>query len=167
MPDDGRRLQLVRGQVMREPPSGFEHGEVAIRIGAILLAFVKENELGKVVGTESGFVLSDEPPTVRAPDIAFVSEERLDFDRKRFAPLAPDLAVEILSPSNTMSEMHDKVIDYLDAGTRFVWVVDPDSRTITVYRSRDAIRLLTLEDELDGADVLPGFRCKVSELFGR
>ena len=65
-----------------------------------------------------------------------------------------------------MSEIHDKVIDYLDAGTRFVWVVDPDSRTITVYRSRDAIRLLTLEDELDGADVLPGFRCQVSELFG-
>lgn len=167
LPDDGWRLELVRGQVIREPPSGFEHGEVAIHIGAILLGFVKENELGKVVGTESGFVLSVEPPTVRAPDIAFVSEERLDFDRKRFAPLAPDLAVEILSPSNTMSEIHDKVIDYLDAGTRLVWVVDPDSRTITVYRSRDAIRLLTLEDELDGADVLPGFRCKVSELFGR
>jgi Uma2 family endonuclease len=167
LPDDGWRLELVRGQVIREPPTGFEHGVVAIHMGAILLAFVEENELGKVVGTEAGFVLSVEPPTVRAPDIAFVSEERLNFDPKRFAPLAPDLAVEVLSPSNTVSEIHDKVLDYLAAGTRLVWVADPVLRTVTAYRSRHDIRLLAAQDEIDGGDVLPGFRCKVSELFGR
>ena len=102
----------------------------------------------------------------RAPDVAFVREDRLDFDGTRFAPLAPDLAVEVLSPSNTVSEIHDKVLDYLEAGTRLVWVVDPASRTVTVYRSRDEIRLLRADDEIDGADVLPGFHRRVAELFG-
>jgi Uma2 family endonuclease len=164
LPDDGWRMELVRGHVVREPPSGFEHGGVALRIGSLLVPFVDEHALGEVVGTEAGFVLSDEPPTVRAPDIAFVREDRLGFDPKRFAPLAPDLAIEVLSPSNTMSEIHDKV---LDAGTRLVWVVDPASRTVTVYRSRHEIRLLTEDEEIDGADVVPGFRRKVSALFGR
>jgi Uma2 family endonuclease len=166
LPDDGWRMELVRGQVVREPPTGFDHGDVAFEIGFLLRSFVKEHGLGKVVGTDSGFVLFDDPPTVRAPDVAFVREERLAFDRERFAPFAPDLAVEVLSPSNTMSEIHDKVLDYLDAGTRLVWVVDPASRTVTVYRSRDDIRLLRADDEIGGADVLPGFRCRVSELFG-
>lgn len=166
LPDDGWRLELVRGQVVREPPTGFEHGDVAFRMGSILLRFVDEHALGKVVGTEAGFILFDEPPTVRAPDIAFVREERLGFDPKRFAPMAPDLAVEILSPSNTVSEIQDKVLDYLDAGARLVWVTEPGSRTVTVYQSRNAIQLLTADDEIDGGNVLPGFRCKVSELFG-
>lgn len=131
LPDDGWRLELVRGQVVREPPAGFDHGDVAIGIGT------------------------------------FVREDRLNFDRSRFAPLAPDLAVEVLSPSNTMSEIHDKVLDYLDAGSLLVWVVDPQSRTVTVYRSREEIRLIPTDGELDGAEVLPGFRCQVSELFGR
>ena len=166
LPDDGWRLELVRGQVVREPPGGFEHGDVAFEIGLLLRSFVKEHGLGKVVGTDSGFVLFDEPPTVRAPDVAFVREDRLDFDRKRFAPLAPDLAVEILSPSNTMSEMHDKVLDYLDAGSSLVWVVDPQSRTVAVYRSREEIRLIAADGEIDGGDVLPGFRRRVADLFG-
>ena len=166
LPDDGWRMELVRGQVVREPPGGFEHGDVAFEIGLLLRSFVKEHGLGKVVGTDSGFVLFDEPPTVRAPDVAFVREDRLDFDRTRFAPLAPDLAVEVLSPSNTMSEIHDKVLDYLDAGSLLVWVVDPQSRTVTVYRSREEIRLIAADGEIDGADVLPGFRCQVTELFG-
>ena len=166
LPDDGWRMELVRGQVVREPPAGFDHGDVAFGIGSLLRRFVDERSLGKVVGTDSGFVLFDEPPTVRAPDVAFVREDRLDFDRTRFAPLAPDLAVEVLAPSNTMSEIHDKVLDYLDAGSSLVWVVDPFSRTITVYRSRDEIRLIAADSEIDGGDVLPGFRCRVSELFG-
>jgi Uma2 family endonuclease len=166
LPDDGWRLELVRGQVIREPPAGFEHSGIAVHIASILIAFAREHGLGKVVGADAGFVLSVEPPTVRAPDVAFVSEERLTFDPKRFAPLAPDLTVEVVSPSNTMSEIHEKVLDYLDAGTRLVWVVDPGPRTIVVYRSRDEIRLITEDGEIDGGDVLPGFRLKVSELFG-
>lgn len=166
LPDDGWRLELVRGHVVREPPAGFDHGDVAFGIGTLLRRFVDERALGKVVGTDSGFVLFDDPPTVRAPDVAFVREDRLDFDGTRFAPLAPDLAVEVLSPSNTMSEIHDKVLDYLDAGSQLVWVVDPVSGTITVYRSRHEIRLMTADEEIDGDEVLPGFRRRVSELIG-
>jgi len=166
LPDDGWRRELVCGQVIREPPSGFEHGDVSARIVAALSEFARDRNLGRVVTSDCGFILIDDPPTVRAPDVAFVREDRLAFDRKRFAPLAPDLAVEVVSPSNTVSEIHDKVLDYLGAGTRLVWVVDPETRTVTVYRSRQEIRLLASDDDIDGADVLPGFRCKVNELFG-
>lgn len=165
LPDDGWRMELVRGQVVREPPAGFEHASISIQIGSILHTFVRERGLGVVVGAEAGFVLTDEPPTVRAPDVAFVAENRLDFDRLRFAPLAPDLAVEIVSPSNTMSEIQAKVMDYLDAGASLVWVVEPRSHSVTVYRSREEIRLLTEDEEIDGGAVLPGLRLKVSELF--
>lgn len=127
---------------------------------------MSERALGQVVTAETGFVLSDEPPTVRAPDVAFVSQGRLSFDHDRFAPLAPDLAVEIVSPSNTVSEVQSKVVDYLDAGTQLVWVVEPRSRGITVYHSGKEIRLLTEGDEIEGGAVLPGFRVRVSELLG-
>ncbi|MGH7589063.1 MAG: Uma2 family endonuclease [Gemmatimonadota bacterium] len=165
LPDDGSRRELVRGQVVKEPPAGFRHGGIAARIAGLLDSFVRQNDLGEVVTAETGFVLFDEPPTVRAPDVAFVTRERLTFDPDGFAPLAPDLAVEIVSPSNTVSEIHHKVMDYLDAGTRLVWVVEPRTRSVTAYRSLKQIRLLTGDDEIDGADVLPGLRLKVSELF--
>src|SRR5688572_30037972 len=158
-------MELVRGQVVREPPAGFKHGGIAARIAGLLDSFVREHALGQVVTGDPGFVLFDEPPTVRAPDVAFVHEARLTFDPDRFAPIAPDLAVEIASPSNTMSQIHEKVLDYLDAGTRLVWVVDPRPKTVVVYRSRDAIRLIPPDGEIDGGEVLPGFRLKVSELF--
>jgi Uma2 family endonuclease len=163
--DDGWQLELVRGQVVREPPAGFNHSGIGVRIATLLDQFVRANNLGRVVGADAGFVLFVEPPTVRVPDVAFVRKERLAFDGERFAPHAPDLAVEVISPSNTMSEIHVKVLDYLDAGTRLVWVIDPGPRTVLVYRSRDEIRLVSEEGEIDGGDVLPGFRLKVSELF--
>lgn len=167
LPDDGWRRELVRGRVVREGPAGCEHGEIAGWIAGELHVYLRERRIGRVVTADTGFVLSVEPPTVRAPDVAFLREDQLDFDRTRFAPLAPDLAVEIISPSNTMSEIHDKVLDYLDAGTRIVWVVDPGARTVAVYRSREDIRLIGVDGSLDGGDVLPGFRLPVSELFGR
>lgn len=163
--DNGSQMELVRGQVVREPPAGFEHSAIGVGVGAILRQFVQEKALGKVVGADAGFVLFDEPPTVRAPDVAFVAQDRLTFDTSRFAPLAPDLAVEIVSPSNTVSEIHQKVMDYLDAGTRVVWVMDPGSRSVTVYRSRDDVRWVTGDQELDAEPVLPGLRLRLSELF--
>lgn len=155
----------MRGRVVSEPPAGFEHGGLAAHIAHRLREFVAREDLGMVVGAETGFVLFEEPPTVRAPDAAFVSRERLPEDRVVFASLAPDLAVELVSPSSTMPQIHDKVCDFLDAGTRIVWIIEPRRRTVMVYRSRDDIRLLTEEDRLDGGDVLPGFRVEVGELF--
>lgn len=165
LPDEASRIELVRGHVVREPPAGFEHCGIAAQIATCLNTFVRRHTLGKVVTGEPGFVLFDDPPTVRVPDVAFVAKDRLPADPRGFARLAPDLAVEIVSPSNTVSEIQDKVIDYLDAGTRLVWVVEPRGRTVTVYRSRDEIRILTVGQEIEGGEVLPGFRIEVSEFF--
>ena len=165
LPDEAARLELVRGYVVREPPAGFEHGAIGVQIATLLYTFVRQHGLGKIVAGEPGFVLFDDPPTVRAPDVAFVARDRLPADPRGFARLAPDLAVEIVSPSNTHSEIQDKVFDYLDAGTRLVWVVEPCGRTVTVYRSREEIRILTSEQEIDGGEVLSGFRVEVSEFF--
>ena len=165
LPDEPSRLELVRGQVVREPPAGFEHGSIAGLITLCLGTFVRQHALGKVVTGEPGFVLFDDPPTVRAPDVAFVARDRLPADPRGFARLAPDLAVEIVSPSNTLCEIQDKVFDYLDAGTKVVWVVEPHGRTVTVYRSRDEIRIVTSDQEIDGGEILPGFRAPVSEFF--
>ena len=165
LPAEVARLELVRGHVVREPPAGFEHGGIAGQITVCLGTFVRQHALGRVLTGEPGFVLFDDPPTVRAPDVAFVARDRLLDDPRGFARLAPDLAVEIVSPSNTLTEIQDKVFDYLDAGTQLVWVVEPRGRTITVYRSRDDIRILTLTQEIEGGGVLPGFRIEVSEFF--
>ena len=132
-----------------------------------MTGFVRRHGLGKVYNADTGFVLFEEPPTVRAPDVAFVSRSRLPSPEESvsFGRLAPDLAVEVLSPSNTATAILDKVEDYLEAGTRLVWVVEPHRRSVTVYRSRNEIRLLGQGDELDGYDVLPGFSLQISEVF--
>lgn len=165
LPDEASRMELVRGQVVREPPAGFEHGALAVRIATCLYSFVRRHGLGKVLGAETGFVLFDDPPTVRAPDVAFVARDRLPSDTRGFGRLAPDLAVEIVSPSNTVAEIQDKVFDYLEAGTKLVWVVEPRGRTVTVYRSRDDIRILASTQAIEGGEVLPGFRTPVAEFF--
>lgn len=166
LPDDGTRLELIRGRVVREPPAGFEHGDLGMGIATRLRTFVKERGLGTVVGPDTGFILAEDPPTVRAPDAAFVRAGKIEAGRPLgFAPFAPDLAVEIVSPSNTLGEIHEKVLDYLDAGTALVWVVEPRGPRVTTYRSRSEIQILGPGDELDAADVVPGFRIGVRALF--
>ncbi len=169
LPDDEWRTELVRGRLVREPPAGMNHGELAIEVAFRMMGFVRTHDLGKVYAAETGFVLFEDPPTVRAPDVAFVAKSRLPSPEEsiRFGRMAPDLAVEVVSPSNTASEILDKVADYLEAGTRLVWVVEPRRLCVTEYRSRTEIRLLQGGDALDGYDVLPGFSVPVAELFAR
>lgn len=169
LPDDECRSELVRGRLVREPPAGMDHGRLENRIAFLITAFVDQHALGEIFTGDTGFVLFEEPPTVRAPDVAFVSRDRLPAANESigFGRLAPDLAVEIVSPSNSVTEILDKAADYLAAGTRLVWVVEPRRRRVTVYRSRSEIRLLSEEDELDGYDVLPGFSATVAEIFAR
>ena len=169
LPDDDWRTELVRGRLVREPPAGMNHGRLACRVAVLISGFVERHALGEVYGSETGFVLFDDPPTVRAPDAAFVSTARLSSaeDSIGFGRMAPDLAVEIVSPSNRATEIIDKAADYIDAGTRLVWVVEPSRRCIAVYRSRNEIRLLQEGDVLDGYDVLPGFSIPVAEIFAR
>ncbi|MFW6079673.1 MAG: Uma2 family endonuclease [Gemmatimonadota bacterium] len=167
LPADLHRDELVGGTVVRESPAGFEHSRVGVTIATRLRNFVAELDLGVVTGSDGGFVLREEPPTVRAPDVAFVARDRLPTEAiDGFAPFAPDLAVEIVSPSDRVADIQEKVLDYLDAGTRMVWVVDPGARTVIVHRSRADIRILRGEDPLDGGDLLPGLRVTVRELFG-
>jgi Uma2 family endonuclease len=167
MPDDGFNYELQAGLLVSEPAPGFRHGRIMAAIAEILRAHVRQQRLGVVLAGDSGFVLAREPDTVRGPDVAFVSRAR--FERsgdtvKAFAG-APDLAVEVLSPSTTPADMHAKVADYLAAGTRCVWVVDPEARTVTVYESLLWPRRLGEDEMLEGNDVVPGFRVCVGEIF--
>jgi Uma2 family endonuclease len=154
--EDDYRLELSCGRLVREPPPGAEHSWLTGEILARLHGYARERGLGLVV-TNGGFVLSDDPPTVREPDIAFISAANVPKEglSKGFWRQAPDLAVEVVSPSSTATEMLEKVLQYLGAGCRAVWVVEPESRTIIDYHSRDEIRLLTTTDFLEGGDILP------------
>lgn len=166
LPDEeGYRTELVRGELVREPLPGPRHGRLVVRLGRRIGDHVEAHGLGEVFA-ESGYVLEEQPPTLRGPDVSFVSEARLpELPGTGFWSMAPDLAVEVLSPSNRAGEMEDKVRQYLAAGARLVWVVDPVRRTASEYRPGGEARLLDPSGALEGHDVLPGFRLPLSELF--
>lgn len=165
--DDGVKHELQAGLLVSEPLPGTRHGHVALHLGALLDAHVRRHRLGVALGNDSGFILSRSPDTVRGPDVSFVSRSRFDDlrDTTKAFPGAPDLAVEVLSPTNTPASIHAKVADYLAAGTRRVWVVDPEMETVVVYRSLLSPNRLETDDILDGEDVVPGFRVCVREIF--
>jgi len=147
-------------------PSGSEHGSVVINIATPLATFVKRHRLGCVFGAETGFQIARDPDTVRAPDVAFVRAERVGGGvPKGFFPGPPDLAVEVLSPSDRASEVFSKVQDWLGAGCRGVWVVDPDARSITTYRADGKGAVLREADVLACGDLLPGFSLPVADVF--
>ena len=167
MPADGYKYELQAGLLVSEPLPGGRHGSVMAAVAEILRAHVKKHRLGVVVAGDSGFIPARKPDTVRGPDVAFVSMERYEQsgDTVRAFAGAPDLAVEILSPSNTSAGMHAKVADYLAAGTRRVWVVDPEAQTVTVYASLLWPQRLGEDELLEGDDVVPGFQVRVGEFF--
>jgi Uma2 family endonuclease len=168
LPDDAYRHELVEGFLVREPAPGPGHWRVQRRVLEPLTRFVEDRGLGEVFA-EVSFVLSKNPDTVRIPDVAFVTAASLRrmTDEMRLFPGPPDLAVEVLSPSNRWREVREKVADLLAAGTRLVWVADPPRRKVTAYRALLAPRVLREGDVLDGEDVVPGFSLPVSALFPR
>jgi len=161
------RHELIRGTLHEMEPPGAEHGAVAMRIGAMLDGHVGERQLGCVFAAETGFELASGPDTVRAPDAAFVSRERIAATGipRGYWPGPPDLAVEVVSPSDRHSDVEGKALDWLAAGARAVVVVDPPRRTATVYRARDDIRVLHCDEPLDLGDVVPGWSPLVGDLF--
>ena len=167
MPDDGFRYELVKGELRKMSPAGGEHGAVIFNLSSLLGPHIKAHNLGQGFGAETGFKIESDPDTVRAADIAFVRRERIPETGipKNFWELAPDLVVEVLSPGDTYSEVEEKVEQWLAAGVRAVWVVNSKRRSVTVYRSLTDVTRLLEGDELDGGEVVPGFRCKVSEIF--
>jgi Uma2 family endonuclease len=162
----GKRTELVRGVlVVREPP-GYQHGAITADLANFLKNFVDANELGRVLAAETGFKLTGDPDTVRAADISFVSRERLpDPPPAGYAALAPDLVVEVLSPSDRPGEVLAKIGDWLQAGCRLVWVVDPRRRHVRVYRGDGTESLVADSETLNGEDVIPGFACPVGSFL--
>lgn len=168
MPDDGMRRELVRGEVRVMSPAGGRHGRVGARILSRLDSFVEANGLGVVFNSDTGFRLSSDPDTVRMPDVSFVAQSRMDEigDVDRFLPGAPDLAVEVVSPSDSFNDVDEKVAEYLAAGCKLVIVVNPRRRTATIHRSPTDVRPLTENDAIDGGDVVPGWTLPLRDLFG-
>jgi Uma2 family endonuclease len=162
----GKSTELVRGKlVVREPPSTY-HGRVQSTLNVLVGSYVRSHQLGAVFGQDTGFKIRSDPDTVRAPDLAFVQRDRVaQIARRGYAELAPDLVAEILSPDDRPGEVLTKVGEWLDAGVSLVWVIDPDRRTAIVYRSDVSVTTIAASGDLAGESVLPGFSCRLTELF--
>lgn len=160
-----KRTELIDGVLVVRESAGFTHGEVAARLAAALVSYVYPRNLGRVFGAETGFTLRINPDTVRAPDVAFVSRERMsDQPTAGFGIGGPDLAVEVLSPGDRPGEVREKTRAWLEAGARLVWNVDPERRTARIHRPDGTQDALPPTGELDGEDVLPGFRCALADV---
>jgi len=163
LPD--KRTELVRGVLVVREPAGYQHGQVAAELLVAIANHVTANRLGRVFAAETGFTLARNPDTVRAPDVAFIGTARLPDPAPRgFAELAPDLAVEVLSPDDRPGEVLTKVGNWLTAGARLVWVVDPVRVLARVYRADGSESILGETDALRGEDVLPGFEYPLSAI---
>jgi len=164
-PKDGHKYELVDGEIRKMSPAGWRHGEVCVALAARLFAFARERKLGRVADSSTGVRLPG--GNVRSPDVSFIAAERFPSDQPvvGFSPVVPDLVVEVLSPDDHPRAVLDKVGEYLESGVRLVWVVDPESRTATRYRSTTDVLPLTAADDLSGEDVLPGFRCRVADIL--
>ncbi len=164
-PPDGSKQELVRGVIVTMPPAKPKHGAYCSKIDRKLGGFVEDNKRGHVVCNDAGFIVERGPDSVRGPDISFWSFERLPVLTNVYPEIGPDLAVEVLSPGNRISQILDKIAEYFAAKVRMVWVVDTEDRTITVYRKPDEGKVLHEKATITGEDVLPGFSCKVADLL--
>ncbi len=164
-PPDGSRQELVQGVIITMPPPGARHGASCSRINRRLANHVEDNNLGTVFANDTGFLLEREPDTVRGPDLSFWSRERLPEVPTGYIDVPPDLAVEVVSPGDFYARVQRKVNQYLDKGVRLIWVVDPEDRSVTVLRAGEKAKVLSENETLTGEDVLPGFRCRVGDLF--
>lgn len=163
----GKRFELVRGELVEVPGTSALHNFIVMTVTRLLDGFVLPRGLGVVATDGASYLLARYPDFIRIPDVSFVARARVPEDGipRGYWPFAPDLAVEIVSPSDRAAELREKVKDYLDAGTRLVWVLWPEDRSVTVYSADREVRELREGDELDGGDVLPDFRVPVAVLF--
>ncbi len=164
--EEEARYELVEGELCPVAPLSFEHCDVAMEIGARLRMYAREHGLGRAV-SEVDFRIAANPDTVRRPDVALVRSERLPAEdrRRSYYEGPPDLAVEVVSPSDSHGAVHEKALSWVRAGVHLVWVVEPLVRIVTVYSPDHAPEVLTVDDLLDGGDVVPGFSLPVRELF--
>ena len=165
---EGVRGELIQGELHETMAAGHRHGKIVMNLGIELGNFVKPRKLGTLVASDSGVWLERDPDTVREPDIAFTSVDKIPFDADipGYAEAVPDLVVEIRSPSDSRRDVHDKARMWLSHGVRLVWVVHPDTRTVDVHRPSRATTELSGDSLLDGGDVLAGFTCPLDAVFG-
>ncbi len=167
LPDDGKRRELVQGELREMAPAGARHGDAAAALTILLGQHVRANRLGKMLAAETGFRISRDPDTVRAPDVSFVARDRVPPEGapEGYWDIAPDLVAEVVSPNDTAAEVQSKVQRWLETGVRLVWVVYPGTRSVVAYESLKEISTLTTGDTLSGGNVVPGFECAVAEIF--
>jgi Uma2 family endonuclease len=164
-PLDGSRQDLVRGVIETMPPPGTRHGVCCLKVGRRVGNFVDEQDRGTVACNDSGFISERDPDTVRGPDVSYWSRERLPVVPDGYAEVPPDLAVEVVSPTDHHARIMMRVHHHLTHGVRRVWLVDPEDRSMIVYRSLQDWTFLQESDTLSGEDVLPGFSCRVADLL--
>jgi Uma2 family endonuclease len=166
LPEGNGRYELVRGELVPMVPPGGEHGKLATGIVLALGSYVRTNDLGEVL-VETGYYLSRDPDTVRAPDVSFIRRDRIPAAGipRGFIDGPPDLAIEIVSPGDRAEEIDDKIHDYLTSGTRLVWLIQPRTRSVTVFRPDGTARLLQAGGMLDGEAIVPGFTLPVEQLW--
>jgi Uma2 family endonuclease len=159
-------LELFEGELRTVSPANMRHGDIAGQIGMILRQYVSPRKLGRVI-IEGGFVLARNPDTVLGPDVSFIQQSRVPADglREEFFEGHPDLAVEIISPTNPKRELDAKMKTYLKHGTPLAWLVDPRGQTVDVYRPKQAVKRLKKTDMITGEEVIPAFSCAVAEFF--
>ena len=154
--------EYVKGELVPMSPTSGEHGRISVNLILPLGLYVRENQLGDIYVSETGFRVGER---VLVPDIAFLSTDHIPADLSKVFPIPPDLAIEVVSPTDVSRQIEEKAFAYLEAGTQLVWVLKPASKTVTVYRSETNITLLTRDDTLTGEDVVEGFSCQVASLF--
>ena len=166
LPDEGKRLELVRGEVIEAMPTNGEHGAIAGMFVHFLIQWARPIKAG-IAGTESGIILDRDPDIVRAADVHFVRADRLPMGRPsaQFYDFAPDLAVEVISPTETAEGVQEKVRDYLAAGTGLVILVYPRTRLLIAHAADGSSRTYREDEVFSDSTVLPGFSCHVAELF--
>ena len=164
---EGFHGELIRGVLHETMPPGERHGVITADLTIVLGAFVKQHQIGRVTAGDVGVWIERDPDTVRGPDIAFFSTERMGAGplRPGYSVAIPDLVVEIVSPSDKRREVYDKARMWLSHGVRLVWVVDPEARSVEVHQPQQPVKVIDESSQLDGADVLPGFTCPLSDIF--
>ena len=160
--------ELIRGEFHETMPARKFHSKVAAKIIYLLMTFVYPKKLGTVMSTELGVWLERDPDTVRAPDVAFFSIERMSLDDEdpAFSNVVPDLVVEVASPNDTLRSIHEKCLMWTEFGALLVWSVHPSTRTVNVYQADGSFETFGMNDSIDGGEVLPGFSCEVRDVFG-
>ena len=160
--NDYESYEYVKGELVPMSMPTMIHGEISSNIIILLGNYVRQHQLGRIYTAETTFQIGE---SGRKPDVAFVSQERLPENRHQASPIPPDLAIEVVSPSDKFYDVQEKALEYLDAGTKMVWVIEPIAKTVIVYRSRSDIKILTQNDTLTGEEVVEGFQCAVAEIF--